>query len=91
MFNQYTAPSLEPSRASLLYAYAELLLAFVLVCFVENMLSSINKIEQTKRTRQMRAAKDTFVLKEVACTSVVHVQFEQDEHIASGLVFKRRR
>jgi len=39
----------------------------------------------------MRAAKDTLESKKVALTGVVHVQSEQDERNASGLVFKRKR
>ena len=57
----------------------------------ENMLSSISKIELAERARRMRAAKDNLVSKEIAPTGVVHVQFEQDEHTASGIIFKRMR
>jgi len=54
------------------------------------MLSLITKTKLVGRARQMRAAKDTLVLKEVAPTGVVHVQSKQDERTASRLVFKRK-
>jgi len=55
------------------------------------MLSSISKIELAECARRMRATKDTLVSKEVAPTSVVHVQSEQKEHTTSGLDFKTKR
>ncbi|KAK7342173.1 hypothetical protein VNO80_25116 [Phaseolus coccineus] len=55
------------------------------------MLSFISMTELTERVRQMRAAKDVLVSKEVALSGGVHVQSKPDECIATGLVFKRRR
>jgi len=54
------------------------------------MLSSLSKTKLAERARQRRTAKDTLMSKEVAPNGGVHVQTEQDEHTAFGLVFKRR-
>lgn len=61
------------------------------VCFVENMLSSINKTELAERARRMRATKVNLVTNESAPTGVVHVHSKQNERTTSALVFKRRR
>jgi len=59
------------------------------------MLSNISKVELAERAKKMRVAanvtKDSSLEKRKIYAGFIQVQSEQDEHTASGIVFKRRR